>query len=262
MAKMMSESMLDDENLVKGLQQFDGEAWGEFSKDKRGWKNLATFLRKKGYFRKDEGRIEDVAQITLKKVADFMASGKFVCPQEGAQRFFWAFVRTVASNAAQDLLKKENRHGMQTDVEEDFVGEADSLHSYDHWKLESSMAELDALKRMQFYVLHQALALVLADKKVPVDRRRVLYALMVVGMKPGEIRKLDAFKTKGEAAFYKYVKDSKDVLRKRALQMWRMAMPNGETEVDLEALKSWKELASELARSNEFSVNVPCESGR
>lgn len=262
MAKMMGERLLNDENLVKGLQRFDGEAWGEFSKDKCGWNNLVTFLCRKGYFRHDMSRIEDVAQITLKKVADFMASGKFVCPQEGGQRFFWAFVRTVAANTAQDFLRKESRRGMQADVEEDFVGEADSLHSYDHWKLESSMAELDALKKMQFYVLHQALALVLADKKVPVDRRRVLYALMVVGMKPGEIRELDAFKTKGEAAFYKYVKDSKDVLRKKVLQMWRMAMPNGETEADLEALKSWKELASELARSNEFMVNVPCENGR
>lgn len=258
MAKMMSERLLDDENLVKGLQQFDGEAWGEFSKEKRGWKNLATFLRKKGYFRKDEGRIEDVVQITLKKVADYVASGRFVCPQEDGQRFFWAFVRTVAVNAAQDFLRKENRRGMQTDMEEDFVGEADSLLSHDHWKAECSMAELDAQKRMQFYVLHQALALVLADKKVPVDRRRVLYALMVVGMTPGEIRKLDAFKTKGEAAFYKYVKDSKDVLRKKALQMWRMAMPNGGTMSDLEALKSWQELASDLARSNEFMANASC----
>lgn len=258
MAKMMGERLRDDENLVERLLQFDGEAWGEFSKDRRGWKKLVAFLRRRRYFREDEGRIEDVAQIALKKVADYVASGRFVCPQENGQVFFWSFVRTVAVNAAQDFLRKENRRGMQTDMGEDFVGEADSLLSYDHWKAECSMAELDAQKRMQFYVLHQALALVLADRKVPVDRRRVLHALMVVGMTPGEIRKLDAFKTKGEAAFYKYVKDSKDVLRKKALQLWRMAMPNGGTESDLEALKSWQELASNLARSNGFMANASC----
>lgn len=245
---MTVESLQKDENLMEGLERLDGKVWRHFLKGERGWRALVRSLRGQESFGLDEGRIEDAVQIALKKVANRVAKGEFVCSPNGGLSSLWKYVAMAAKNSAKDLLKKERRSKMRTDLEEDVVENADRVFSFDRWKVEASIAELDNRRRMQFYVLYQALGLVLDDEKVPADRRRVLYALMVEGMTPGEIRELDPFKAKSEAAFYKYVKDSKDVLRRMALRLWRMSMPKGETEADREYMKTWKELAADLSR--------------
>ena len=124
----------------------------------------------------------------------------------------------------------------------------DDAGAFLRWREGASESELTALQRMQIHVLYQALGFVLADEKVPQLRRIVLHLLYWEHLKPGDIWKREEFASKDQSTFYKYIKDSKDVLRKKTLQMWRLVMPEGESASEAQVLRFWVELGASPRR--------------
>lgn len=116
------------------------------------------------------------------------------------------------------------------------------------WKTRMGALEMETLQKMQVQVIYLALGFLLPDEKIKPWRRQVLKLLYIDGLKPSKIWKLPEYEKLEEQAFYKRIYDAKDVLRKRALGLWRLVAPEGEMASDRQLLMLWAELAQDPKR--------------
>lgn len=95
-------------SVVIGLQRHTSQKWRLFLQDGPYWNYIAKFVASKRYFKGNDTRIDDVANVTIAKVAKFLASGRFVYKAPG-QGYFRAFLKLVATHVALDMIRKDNR---------------------------------------------------------------------------------------------------------------------------------------------------------
>ena len=118
------------------------------------------------------------------------------------------------------------------------------LASLYNWKRIVSESELHALQCMQVNVLHIALGHVLGDVKVSAKRRLILQSLYVNKMTLEQIREMDDFADLSRDTFDKRVFDARGELRKKARELWRLVMPDGETASEREVCILWAALSN------------------
>ena len=156
------------------------------------------------------------------------------------------------SDGGGDRGRRLERHlvsfeDLQQPGEDDAPSGEDAAAMY-AWRTKIGTLEMKTLQEMQRQVIFLALGFLLPDEKIKPWRRQVLRLLYIDGWKPGKIWKLPEFARLEEQAFYKRVYDAKDVLRKRALDLWRLVAPEGETASDRQLLMLWTELAQDPKR--------------
>ena len=95
-------------SVVIGLQSHTSQKWRLFLQDGPYWNYIARFVASKRYFKRDDTRIDDVVSTTIARVAKALASGRFVYKAAG-QGYFRAFLKTVATHVALDMIRKERR---------------------------------------------------------------------------------------------------------------------------------------------------------
>lgn len=96
-------------SVVIGLQSHTSQKWRLFLQDGPYWNYIAKFVASKRYFKGNDTRIDDVVNVTIAKVAKFLASGRFVYKAAG-QGYFRAFLKLVATHVALDAVRTERRY--------------------------------------------------------------------------------------------------------------------------------------------------------
>lgn len=96
-------------SVVIGLQSHTSQKWKLFLQDGPYWNYIAKFVASKRYFKGNDTRIDDVVNVTIAKVAKFLASGRFVYKAAG-QGYFRAFLKLVATHVALDAVRTERRY--------------------------------------------------------------------------------------------------------------------------------------------------------
>lgn len=96
-------------SMVIGLQSHTSQKWKGFLKGGPYWNYIAKFVASKRCFKGNDTRIDDVVNVTIAKVARFLASGRFVYKAPG-QGYFRGFLKMVATRVALDVIRKETRY--------------------------------------------------------------------------------------------------------------------------------------------------------
>ena len=131
-------------SVVIGLQSQTSPKWRLFLQDGPYWNYIAHFVASKRYFKRNDTRIDDVVSMTIARVAKALASGRFVYKAAG-QGYFRAFLKTVATHVALDMIRKESlRLGESDDAcqpqardESDLLTEGDDDSRADTQKLDA-----------------------------------------------------------------------------------------------------------------------------
>ena len=95
-------------SVVIGLQSQTSSKWRLFLQGGPYWNYIANFVASKRYFKRRDARIADVVNMTITRVAKALSSGRFVYKAAG-QGYFRAFLKTVATHVALDMIRKDNR---------------------------------------------------------------------------------------------------------------------------------------------------------
>ena len=127
---------------------------------------------------------------------------------------------------------------------DDSESAAADLASMYNWKKIVSESELLALQRMQANVLHIALGHVLDNNKVSEKRRLILRLLYINKLTQEQIKEIDDFSELSQDAFGKRVFDARGELRKKARELWRLVMPDGEEASEREVCMLWAALSN------------------
>ena len=127
------------------------------------------------------------------------------------------------------------------DASESVVADLASMYN---WKKIVSESELLVLQRMQVNVLHIALGHVLDNMKVSAMRRLILQLLYVNRLTLEQIRETDDFAVLPRDTFDKRVFDARGELRKKARELWRLVMPDGEEAGEREVCMLWAALSN------------------
>lgn len=127
-----------------------------------------------------------------------------------------------------------------------------SSHEFEEWMYGKSEDELRMLQRMQINVLHIALGQILEDKQVSPLRRQILKLLLVDNWTLDQIWECAHAETPElrRNTFDKRVHDAREVLRKRAIMLWRLVMPDGEEADERKVYMLWASLSNKAANWN------------
>lgn len=95
-------------SVVIGLQSQSSQKWKLFLNGGPYWNYIARFVVRKGFFRGNDTRVDDVVNTTIARVARSLASGRFVYKAAG-KGYFRSFLKMVATHVAFDTIRKERR---------------------------------------------------------------------------------------------------------------------------------------------------------
>ncbi len=131
-------------SVVIGLQSQTSSKWRLFLQGGPYWNYIAKFVASKRYFKRNDMRIDDVVNMTIVRVAKALASGRFVYKAAG-KGYFRAFLKTVATHVALDMIRKESpRLGESDDArrpqardERDMLAEGEDDSRADTQKLDA-----------------------------------------------------------------------------------------------------------------------------